>query len=52
MNYLAGYIYLKIMDEELAYKAFNNLMVDRMKLVFINSFDNLKQLFYSLDKLM
>ena len=52
MNYLAGYIYLMIMDEELAYKAFNNLMVNRMKLVFINSFDNLKQLFYSIDKLM
>lgn len=42
MNYLAGYIYLMIQDEEKAYKAFSNLMQNRMKSVFINSFDNLK----------
>jgi hypothetical protein len=36
MNYLAGYVYIKTMNEEYTYRIFEYLMEVRFKEIFIN----------------
>ena len=52
MNYLAGYLYLKIRDEEVTYMCFTSLMVRWMGQIFIDGFKNLKKMIFVLNRLI
>ena len=46
MNYVAGFLYLLILDEEKTYKTFARIMENHFTNLFSNNFENLKLKFY------
>jgi hypothetical protein len=52
MNYLAGYLYIKTMNEEATYRIFEYLMEVRFKEIFINEFEVLKVKMYQFERLL
>lgn len=52
MNYLAGYVYIKTMNEEYTYRIFEYLMEARFKEIFINEFEVLKVKMYQFERLL
>jgi hypothetical protein len=51
MNYLAGFMFLVIMDEAETYKAFDILINKYFKDMFENEFERIKLMYYTLDRL-
>lgn len=52
MNYIAGYLYLKTLNEESAFRVFAYLMDIRFKQLFANEFEVLKIKMYQFDRLL
>jgi len=52
MNYIAGYIYIKTLNEESAFRVFEYLMEIRFKELFANEFEVLKIKMYQFDRLL
>jgi hypothetical protein len=52
MNYLAGFLYLKIEDEEKCFLAFSNLMGSWMSEIFVDGFANLKKMIFVFNRLI
>lgn len=52
MNYIAGYLYIKSKDEEVAFRMFNYLMEKRFKELFANQFEVLKLKLYQFQRLL
>lgn len=52
MNYIAGYLYLMINDEEMTYKMFANVINNYFGKVFSKDFEQLKVMFYQFERLL
>ncbi|KAL4511896.1 hypothetical protein ABPG72_012741 [Tetrahymena utriculariae] len=52
MNYIAGFLYLIILDEASTYKAFHTVMNTYFKQLLTDNFEQLKVVFYQLERLL
>lgn len=52
MNYLAGYIFIKTLDEHNSYVIFEYLMETRFKEIFIKEFEVLRVKMYQFERLL
>lgn len=52
MNYIAGFLYLVILDEGETYKAFHIVMNTYFNVLLTDNFDFLKVIFYQLERLL
>ncbi|KAL4471664.1 hypothetical protein ABPG74_008557 [Tetrahymena malaccensis] len=52
MNYIAGFLYLIILDEAQTYKAFHTVMNTYFKQLLTDNFEQLKVVFYQLERLI
>lgn len=52
MNYIAGFLYLNILDEAETYKAFETVMNSYFSLLLTDNFEYLKVVFYQIERLL